>query len=309
MTQPIKIVFLGTPEFSCPFLSQLANDSRFDLLAVITQEDKKIGRKQILTPPPVKQLAIQLNLPIFQTEKLNKDFSIIDKLKELQPDFLVVIAFGQILSTEILAIPKIKAINVHGSILPKYRGASPIEQSLLNGDSQTGLSVMEMVKAMDAGPVYQTYELPISTEDNNQILREKLSKLGSEKLPNTLIEIYNGTLQPHSQIDSEATFCSKISKEDGLINPTIDSAETIFNKYRAFFNWPSLYLKIQNKILKLHKINISEQKLPPGKFQFDNQNIYLGTTTKAIQIVELQLEGKTQQSSKVFLQGNSNLFI
>lgn len=309
MTQPIKIVFLGTPEFSCPFLSQLANDSRFDLLAVITQEDKKIGRKQILTPPPVKQLAIQLNLPIFQTEKLNKDFLIIDKIKELQPDFLVVIAFGQILSTEILAIPKIKAINVHGSILPKYRGASPIEQVLLNGDSKTGLSVMEMVKAMDAGPVYQTYELPISTEDNNQILREKLSKLGSEKLPSTLIEIYNGTLQSHSQIDSEATFCNKISKEDGLINPTIDSAETIFNKYRAFSNWPGLYLKIQNKILKLHKVNISEQKLPPGKFQFDNQNIYLGTTTKAIQIVELQLEGKTQQSSKVFLQGNSNLFI
>lgn len=309
MTQPIKIVFLGTPEFSCPFLLQLANDSRFQLLAVITQEDKKVGRKQTLTSPPVKQLATQLNLPVFQTEKLNKDLPIIEKIKSYQPDFLVVIAFGQILSSEILAIPKIKPINVHGSILPKYRGASPIEQALLNGDSQTGLSVMEMVKAMDAGPVYQIYELSIYPEDNNQILRERLSKLGSEKLPNTLTEIYNGSLQSHPQIDMEATFCSKISKEDGLINPTIDSAETIFNKYRAFFNWPGLYLKIQNKILKLHKMNISEKKLTSGKFEFDNENIWLGTTTKAIQIIELQLEGKTIQSSKVFLQGNKNLLI
>ncbi len=307
MDKPIKIVFLGTPEFSCLFLIELSKDKRFQVCAVISQENKKIGRKQILTPPPIKILADQLNLPVFQTAKLNKDLELIEKIRSYHPDFLVVIAFGQILSSSILAIPAIKAINVHGSILPKYRGASPIEQALLNGDQETGLSVMEMAKTMDTGAVYEVYREKIEANDNNQSLRDKLSKSGATRLPQTLIEIFQQNLHSTPQDESQATYCSKISKEDGLIEGKSMPAQQIINKYRAYSTWPGIYLKTHDKFLKLHQIQNTNLQISSGQFSYDNQYIYLGTTTTAIQINSLQLEGKTIQDSKTFLQGNKNI--
>jgi methionyl-tRNA formyltransferase len=308
MTNPIKIVFLGTPEFACPFLEHLAKHQDFEIKLVITQEDKKTGRKQVMTPPPIKKLSNSLGLETIQRAKLNTDDLLIEKIKSINPDFLLVIAFGQILSSKILAIPKIKAINVHGSILPKYRGASPIEQSLLNGDQQTGLTVMEMVKAMDAGPIYTAYPLEISKNDTNHILREKLSKIGAEKLPETLKEIYSGKLLPIAQKEEFATYCHKIIKEDGLINPLEMTADQIINRYRAFFNWPGIFIKHQNKQIKLHQIEKSELIIEAGKFKIDQKDLYLGTKSGSIKILNLQLEGKTAQTSEVFLTGNKNLF-
>ena len=309
MSEKINIVFLGTPEFACPFLEKLATDSRFEVKAVITQEDKPVGRKKLLTPTPIKELSQKLHLPIFQPIKLNKDPNLLDYLEKLSPDFFVVVAYGQILSSKVLQIPKIKAINVHGSILPKYRGASPIEQALLNGDSITGLSIMEMVKAMDAGPVYQKLELPITESDNNQSLRKKLSELGASQLPNLLIQILKGDLSATPQTEALVSFCQKISKEDGCINPTQQTAQEIINMAKAYSTWPGIYLKQKEKNLKLIQIELNNSASPtPGHFEISNNQLFLGTKKGTLEIKTLQLEGKTVQDTKNFLSGNKQLF-
>lgn len=309
MSNKINIVFLGTPDFACQFLEKLNQNSDFQVLAVITQEDKPFGRKKELKSPPIKELAQKLQIPVYQPEKLNKDIKLINWLKSQNPDFLVVIAYGQILSQEVLDIPKISAINVHGSILPKYRGASPIEQSLLNGDLKTGLSIMEMVKKMDAGDIYQILEQEIDPEDNNITLRQKLSKLGSEKLPNILMNIAQNKIPKKAQIESEATYCQKIEKLDGFINPSLETASQIFNKYRAYYSWPGIFIKVKEKNLKLLNIKKSGKSILSVKFQIDKNQLFLGCKEGALEILELQLEGKNKQKTENFLSGNKNLFI
>lgn len=310
MTQSVKIVFLGTPTFACPVLAALKVDPRFEIMAVITQEDKPVGRKQILTAPPLKEKALELGLPVHQPVKLNKDVQLLEKIKNWEIDFLVVVAYGQILSQKVLDLPKIKAINIHGSILPLYRGASPIEQSLLNNDKETGISIMEMTLKMDVGPVYETLRLPILDSDNNSTLREKLSELGAKELPDILIKIKENVLTATPQDESKATYCQKITKEAGHINPLEESAEQIIGKLKAFNPWPGISLKIQDKQCKILQAELTYQSNPaPGKFIIENQQLFLGTAKGTIKINELQLEGKNPMPTKVFLSGNQRLFI
>lgn len=305
---PLKIAFLGTPEIACPSLESLISDDRFKVLCVITQPDQKIGRQQVLTATPIKQVALKHNLEVFQPEKLRKDQKLIGHLKNLELDFLVVIAYGQILSKETLDIAKIAPINVHGSILPKYRGASPIEQALLNGDKETGISIMKMDEKMDEGPVYQIYTLPITTEDNNHTLRTKMGILSAEKLPETLIKIASTEFTAQPQDHSQATYCQKINKPDGFINPSTESAENIFHKFQAYFSWPNITWNYQNKNFKIHNLKIVDQVLNPGKIKINKNQLLVGTTTKALEILEIQMEGKKALSIKDFLSGNSSIF-
>lgn len=308
MSEKISLVFLGTPQFACPFLEKLANDERFTVLAVITQEDKPVGRKKILTASPIKLLASQLNLPIYQPTKLNQDQALIEKIATLKPDFLVVVAYGQILNSKVLALPVIKPINVHGSILPRYRGASPIEQALLNGDQETGLSIMEMVKAMDAGPVYHILRQAISPIDNNTTLREKLSQLGATHLPDILVKIKNHQLEAHPQDEAQATYCQKITKDDGNIDPQKQNAKQIYNYWRAFTPWPGISLTIGGKKLKILDLEEVNQPVPqPGSFEIIGKQIFLGTAQGTIEIKKLQLEGKNVQDCASFLNGNRQL--
>lgn len=309
MLEKIKIVFLGTPDIACPFLEKLAQDHRFQLQAVITQEDKPFGRKKILTPPPVKITATQLSLPIFQPIKLNKDEALLQHLTELAPDFLVVVAYGQILNKKVLSLPKLKPINVHGSILPLYRGASPIEQALLNGDKKTGLSIMEMEIKMDTGPVYKILECPISDSDDNNSLRKKLSEQGSAQLPDILVNIFEKKLTAQPQDESSATYCQKISKQDGLIHPLQLTSEQILNRLRAFSTWPGIFLNLQEKNLKLTKLSLnSDHHLSPGQFQILQNRLFLGCQTGTLEILELQMEGKNIQNTASFLNGHRQLF-
>lgn len=305
----LKIVFLGTPDIACPFLEKLATDSRFEVQAVITQEDKKVGRKQLLTPPPIKNTATRLGLPVYQTPKLNKDTPLIEMLQKLAPDFLIVVAFGQILSSKILELPRIKPINVHGSTLPAYRGATPIEQALLNGDTATGLSVMEMDKTMDTGPIYEYYDLPIAPEDNDSTLRIKLAALGAPKLPDTLCKIADGSLKSTPQIEEKATYCAKIVKENGEIHPESETAEQIINKFRAYYVWPGIFMKVKDKIVKILEISLHEGSLPGGKFEINGGKILLGTTSGVLEITKLQLEGKNPQSAREFINGNRQILM
>jgi methionyl-tRNA formyltransferase len=308
MSDKTTIVFLGSPVFACPFLAELAGDDRFEVQAVITQEDKPSGRKMILTPTPVKTMALQLGIEVFQPAKLNKDQTLIAHLTALKPDFLVVVAYGQILSQKILDIPGIKAINVHGSILPKYRGASPIEQSILNNDTVTGLSIMEMVLKMDAGAVYSVIPEPIAPHEDSQTLRLKLAALGHKALPEILLKIQNQQLTPVPQDENQATYCQKITKSDGLCNPLTESAAEIYTKYRAFIIWPGIYISVKGKKLKLLDVIPSpEGSAAPGSFLIDNDKILLGCREGNLLVRQLQLEGKKAQSAKDFLTGNRHL--
>lgn len=309
MADKTTLIFLGTPEFSCPFLEQLARDERFQILGVITQEDKPQGRKKVLTSPPVKVSSLKYGLEVFQPVKLNKDQLLIDKLRQLAPDFLLVIAYGQILNSKVLAIPKIKPINVHGSILPKYRGASPIEQSLLNGDTETGLSIMEMALEMDAGAVYTVIRSSIASDDTDTGLRQKLSQIGAKELPDILLAIKAGEIQSKPQNEALTTFCTKITKKDGQISPSEQTATEIYNRWRAFFPWPGIFLNIQEKQIKLIKIKPAPPRpLAPGQFQIGPDCLYLGCKEGCLEILELQIESKKTQDVKTFLSGNRHYF-
>lgn len=240
-----KVIFAGTPLFACPALEALIQDDRFELISVISQKDKPIGRKQITTPPPVKILAKENKIPVLQPEKIS---DIYDELKSMAPDFLVVIAYGQILPKKILDIAKWN-INLHASLLPKYRGASPIQSALLNGDPQTGLSVMNIEEKMDAGAAYKTHLLPIDQDDTSETLFNKLADLGKQ-LPSDLAEITNG-LEAQVQNEAEATYCKKISKADAEIHPSSETAEEIYNKLRAFTPWPGIFFMHEGKRVKI----------------------------------------------------------
>jgi methionyl-tRNA formyltransferase len=317
MTEPTTIVFLGTPDFACPFLESLAADPQnFRILAVITQEDKPQGRKKLLTPPPVKVTAQKLGLPVYQPPRLNKDIALLEKLESLQPDFLLVIAYGQILSRRVLDIAKIKAINVHGSILPRYRGASPIEQALFNGDSETGLSIMAMDEGMDTGPVYSEIRCPISPGDTSPLLRNKLAELGAAKLPQILLQIKEDKLQPIPQDNVLATYCQKISRDDGKSTPAKESAITIYNRWRAYFPWPGVTVEHKGVPIKLVKIKPATQPRDdnathiamPGTFVVRDKQILLICQNGALEILELQIPGKTIQNAASFLSGHQNYF-
>lgn len=308
MTDKTTVVFLGTPEFSCNFLEKLAHHPDFEVIGVITQEDKPMGRKKLMTSPPVKIAADTLNLTVFQPTRLNKDTNLITQLKKLAPDYFVVVAYGQIISKEVLEIPKIAPINVHGSILPDYRGASPIQQSLLNGDKQTGLSIMKMDVGMDTGPVYKTIPLEILPDDTDLSLRNKLSSIGSELLPEILLDIKKGVLKAHEQDSSKATYCGKIEKEDGLIDPFNMTSIEVYNKWRAFIIWPGIYIYLNNKKIQLLDISpISNMNISPGEFETTKNQIFMGCKNGVIGIKKLQLEGKSAQNANVFLSGNKQL--
>lgn len=317
MLEQIKIVFLGTPDFACPILKALHQDQRFKILAVITQEDKKVGRKQVLTPPPVKSVAQELGLTVYQPLKLNKDSELIESIKAMQPDFLVVVAYGQILSQKVLDLPKICPINIHGSILPKYRGASPIETSLLNGDKITGISIMKMVLEMDAGPYYTQHKLNVEPFDNSQTLREKLSQLAAKHLPDDLLRIAKVEILATAQEPRDISFCHKIAKEDGLISPVNESVEQIHNKFRAYYIWPGVYMKVKDKTLKLldlapatyEEIDSLNLSADPGAFNISAGQIFLGCQNGIIKINRLQLEGKNALNAWEFLAGNKSLLI
>lgn len=317
MLEQIKIVFLGTPDFACPILKTLNQDQRFKVLAVITQEDKKVGRKQLLTPPPVKNLATELGLTFYQPLKLNKDSELIESIRAMQPDFLVVVAYGQILSQKVLDLAKICSINVHGSILPKYRGASPIETSLLNGDKVAGISIMKMALEMDAGPYYTQYKLNIDFSDNSQTLREKLSQLAARHLPDDLIRIAKVEILATAQDPRDISFSHKIAKEDGLVSPINESVEQIYNKFRAYYIWPGIYIKVKNKNLKLldlipatnEEIDFLSLFAEPGAFNVSAGQIFLGCQNGLMKINKLQLEGKKPLNAWEFLAGNKSLLM
>ncbi len=253
MSDPtLHILFLGTSSFAIPSLNTLAKEPRFHVDAVITQPDRPIGRKQILTPPPTKIAAQNLNLPVLQPEDLRKDFS---ALGLERPDFLVVVSYGQILSQEILDFPRIAPVNVHGSLLPRFRGASPIQHALLAGDKETGVTIQHMVKELDAGPILAQGKVTIEPRDTFVLLHDRLAAMGAELLQNTLI----APLLPVPQPTEGIVRCGKLDRKDGDVDPSSMTAEEIDRKVRALTPWPGVTMTFYGEPVKILETDLQPQ--------------------------------------------------
>lgn len=315
MSNKIKVIFMGTPEIALPSLLALIEDQDIKVEAVVTMEDKKIGRKQLLTPPPVKILAIEHGIPVLQPPKLRNNPEFIEILKGLKPDLIVVLAYGHILPKEILSLPKYGCLNIHGSLLPKYRGASPIESCLLNGDKETGITFMKMADKMDAGPIYSLHRIEIEKTDNAATLRAKLGAFAGNLLPFTVKDIVNQTMSPIPQDEENATYCHKIVKTDGLVDLKTDSAHEIAQKVKALTPWPCCYFEVEGKKIKLIEAEeIKDEQLPKNSLDSDlveveKNKIALKTKKGFLLINKIQPEGKRPMSFHDFLLGNKELLI
>lgn len=297
----MKVIFFGTPEISLPFLQMLIEDHEIDVEAVVTKPDKPVGRKQELTKPPVKQLAEEHDIKVFQPKKLDAEFA--DFIKKYDPDFNVVISYGEILPTSVLEAPKHGSVNIHFSLLPKYRGAAPIQTALLNGDKETGITIMKMSHKLDEGDIYLMKKVEISDDENSETLLKRLADLGAIMLPSTLRDIADGVLSPLPQNEKNATFCHKIHKEDAKIDPLNDSADEIMNKYRAFQPWPGIFFMFKGKRCKLIEIEKTDKQANPNELKENEKELILGTKKGSLKINILQPEGKKPIDDKDFING------
>jgi len=300
--EKIKLIFIGTDKIGVPLLAALHQDGRFEVGLTVTQIDKPAGRKMELTAPPVKEKAHELGLEVFQPENINSEDSLL-KIREQAPDMIVLMAYGQILSKKLLDIPEYGCINVHASILPKHRGASPVQQSLLHQDETTGISVMRMAEKMDAGPVFATSKIMIEEWDDAVSLADKLAKLSAEKVPGILDEIVNADLKAEPQDHSSATYCQKIHKNDGHLDWN-ESADTLAAKIRAFAGWPGTFCFWDQKRVKILKAKPSDKPMTdvPGTVFMDG-GIYVACKAGALELEELQMEGKKPQLIDDFFRG------
>ena len=302
----LRIVYLGTPEISANVLERMIEEN-YNIVAVVSQEDKPIGRKQIITPTPVKKVALIHNIPVFQPHKIRDDYSF---LKELKPDILLTMAYGQIVPLGVLETPKIKALNLHGSLLPKYRGASPIQASLFNGDKVTGVTLMEMVEAMDAGNMFFKTECLISEDDNYDTLQLKIAEAAFVAFDEGIEKIVNENYQGEPQNLDEVSFTKKIKPEDQIINFNQKSVDVI-NKIRALTSEPGAYFVYKNEKIKVQKAILvdSKENAIPGKIsKYDKSAFYIETQDGTLSILTLQKPGKKVMNFKDFFNGNRDFF-
>lgn len=307
MISNLNIIFMGTPDFAVPALRKLLTIPICNVLAVVTQPDRKKGRGLKLLPPPVKIEALKNNIPVFQPEKIRTKISK-DFLKQNNPELIVVVAYGKILPLSILNIPSNGCINVHASLLPKYRGAAPINWSLINGEKKTGITIMKMDKGMDTGDILLQKETEISKEDNVETLHDRLAVLGAEILNEALEKFGNSPLLPQPQDHSKATYAPKLTKETCKINWK-KSAWEIDCLVRGLTPFPGAYSIFRGKRLKISKTeeltSIIEDNIPPGKIIEINKDGLIVSTgnNTSLKIMQLKPEGKRTMSSQDFVNG------
>lgn len=295
--EKLKIIYCATPEFAIAPLQQLLRDKRFNVLCAITQEDKPKGRGEKIAYPAMKTFALSNKLIVLQPQKIKE---LEQKINELKPDFIMVFAYGQLISKEILEIPRFGCINIHLSFLPKYRGASPVQEAILQNDTETGVTFMLMDETLDTGDIILQRACKISPQDTAQMLLKKLSDLSAELLPDVLIRFAQGKIKPKPQNNALATYSRKIKKNHGLIDFKKETAEEILRKIRAFTPWPGCYFFAKGKRIKLIQAEAGERKI-------SNE---IGFQTKQGVLIpkRLQMEGKKEMGIEEFLRGNRGVF-
>ena len=299
----MKIVFMGTPDFAVAPLEALIENGH-EVTLCVTQPDRMKGRGKEISMSPVKECALKHNIPVFQPEKI-KAKEAVEELQKYEADIFVVAAFGQILSEEILYMPRLGSVNIHASLLPKLRGAAPIQWSILDGDENTGVTIMQMAKGLDTGDILSQSIVPIE-EDTGESLFDKLSLEGAKLLIETLPKLERGEITPIKQNEAKATYAQKITKEMGLINWNEDAAK-IERYVRGLNSWPSAYTTCAGKTLKIWKSALRESNgSKPGTIEAVSANDFtVATGNGALCISEVQLEGKKRMSVHDFLLGYS----
>jgi methionyl-tRNA formyltransferase len=299
----LNIIFVGTPDYAAVCLQSLLRDPVFSISTVITQPDMPAGRGLELKKSAVKLLAERVHLQIWQPQRISQ---VADQIRALEPDFLVVAAYAQIIPESILNIPRFGAINVHGSLLPKYRGAGVIQAPILNGDQLTGVTIMQMDKGLDTGPILAQSELPISPSETGASLYEKLALAGAKLLPETLKAVATGELTAQAQDNSQASYVGLIKKQDGLIDWS-QSASHIERLVRAMHSWPSAWTWANGKQLKLTQVNPLPLPLnvhQPGKTFIYNNQLAVQCGQDAIIIEKIKPEGRQEMSGQEYINGH-----
>jgi methionyl-tRNA formyltransferase len=295
-----RIVFMGTPDFAVPTLKKLIHNH--DLIGVVTQPDRPAGRKGKITPPPVKTVALEAGIPVYQPEKVRAGEAI-RQLQQWQPEVYVVAAFGQILSQDVLDIPPYGSINVHASLLPRWRGAAPIQAAIRSGDAETGVTIMKMDAGLDTGPVLSSATIPIEGDETGQTLHDKLAELGADLLMNTLPAYMSGTLQPQSQPEEGVTIAPRIEKSEGHIDWKQDAA-SIERLVRAFTPWPGTFTEWKGRQLKIHTGEVVEGRAEPGHVIETGGRVAIGTGEGLYCPTRVQLAGKKTVTLDDFVRGH-----
>ena len=298
----MKIVFMGTPEFSVPGLEMLIH-SDHRVLAVVTQPDRPKGRGLKLEPSPVKQVALEHNLEALQPEKIVAP-EFLARLRGLAPDLIVVIAFGKILKKDILTLPPLGCLNVHASLLPRFRGAAPIAWAILNGESETGITAMQMEEGLDTGPILMQKSIAIAPDETGGTLHDRLARLGAEVLQETLSALEQGRLEPRAQDHALATSAPRLKKEDGQIHWD-KPAEELERQVRALNPWPGSFFTWQDHLIKVWSAKAAPGKGRPGEvLRAGKDGLFVACGEGALRLTELQPPGKRRMSAAEFLRGH-----
>ena len=294
----INIVFFGTPAIALKSLEYLYNSDRINVLAVVTQPDKPAGRGHKLTMSPIKQFALEKGLPVFQPKSIRKEPEIQEELKKLNPDFFVTFAFGQILSQDVLDIPKYETINLHASLLPKYRGANPIQRAIINGDKETGICTMITELGLDCGDVCMRETIQIPDNMTCVDLFEKISVISPELIEKTLIGLVEKTISPEKQCENGVCMANKLTKEETLIDWT-KSAKEIHNLVRGIYKFPSAYFMHNGKIIKVLETRVAEGTGNCGEFiQVTKEGVKVVCGKDCLMLIRVKPEGKGEMSAR-----------
>lgn len=306
MIEKLKVVFCGTPDFSLPTLEELFFNVNIDLCGVITMPDRPFGRGQELKTPPVGEFAKKKNIPLFQVENINREPEILAILESLNLDFILVLAFAQFLGPRILNMPRLGCFNIHTSLLPKYRGAAPIQYALLNGERSTGVSIQKMVKEMDAGDLVHLDAIDIFPDETAEELASRL-KIQAALSTKALVEkIIHHQLFFSPQDQSGISFAPTLKKEDGFLDFKNSSFEKIYNQIRALTPWPGTFCFLNEMRLKVFSIEKTNQKLLPGETSIQFGCLLVGLQDVTVRLLQIQLEGKKRGSDTELLNGFKN---
>lgn len=297
----MKVFFFGTPEIAVPFLEAFANAPDFSVVGVITQPDKPVGPKKILTASPCKITAEALNIPVFCFTNLKSEDTK-NIVGDLEADLFIIVAYGKIIPQTLLDLPKFGSVNMHPSKLPLWRGPSPLQATILAGDKESAVSIMLIDAQMDHGPLLAQKIFPVPKDATPAILTRIVQEIGPQLMIDAVKGYIDGTITPQPQNDALATYCSLISREDGMLDLQ-QSAEAIERKYRAYTPWPGIWTLWNGKRLKIHGLQFSDKDFPPGEMTIDEQKLYFGTSTKAIEITTLQPEGRAKMTAQAFING------
>jgi methionyl-tRNA formyltransferase len=302
MPESLNLVFCGTPAFAVPTLEKLVA-SGFGVHLVVTQPDRPKGRGLELVASPIKQSALRLNLPITQPERIKTNDEFRAQLTALKPDAIIVVGYGRIIPHWMLDLPPLGNINLHASLLPKYRGAAPIQWAIAQGETVTGVTTMRIDAGLDTGDILLQQELPIARSDTAETLAPRLAAIGADLMVETQRALQAGSIHPRPQDNLHATLAPILKKEDGLIDFSRPAAE-ISNRMRGFQPWPGAYTKFRGKTLQVLKAQPRADALPPGELHLDADRLFVGTgRDSSLELLELQLEGKKRTTARDFIHG------